>query len=211
MPQSGFGGGAPGSAAPRGAPRYDWPIARVGLPGRISGCRSCRSALSRSVSFPMPLGQMPAIILVYPAMRHPVLTRMRVLPVAAHPFVASADPIPVAPEPDISGLRRRAVFLHSYRGRLDRYHRTHVVVTWRGRDGNDTSAQRHRQYGNCYQIYCAKTGLSHMHSNGLAAHGGPRLVNPGLTQPGSRTVACRDFPVQRKTRTSVHKLKVKRP
>jgi hypothetical protein len=193
MPQSRIGGGAPGSAAPRAGPRYDRPIAWAGLAGRISGCRSCRSILSRSVSFPMPLGQMPSITLMHPAMRHPALARMRALPVAAHPFVASADPIPVASEPDISGLRRRAVFLHSYRGRLDRYHRTHIVVTWRGRDGNDASAQRHRQYGNCYQICCAKTGLSHMYSNGLAAHCGPRLVNPGLTPTGSWTVASATF------------------
>jgi hypothetical protein len=116
-----------------------------------------------SAALPMPLGEMPAIALMHPMVRHPSLVGMRVLPVTANPFVPTAIPAPVPAQPDVSGGGRGPVFLYA-RWRGSNCDNRAYVIPVRGCGSDHASAEYYRQHGNCYQLGCAKTGIRHMHS-----------------------------------------------
>jgi hypothetical protein len=122
-----------------------------------------RSAV-RLASLPVTLGEKPAIALMHPMVGYPALVRVRVLIMTGDPHVPTAFPTPVATEPDISGGGRRTVFLDPDRG-WGHHDSGAYVIPARGRRSDYASTKSYRQHGNCYQLGCVKTELTHMHSH----------------------------------------------
>jgi hypothetical protein len=118
---------------------------------------------ARLMSLPVTLGQIPAIALMHPMVGYPALVRMRVLPTTGDPLVPTTFPPPVATQPDISGGGRWTVFLDSDR-RRGHHDGGAYVVPARRRRSDYASTESYCQHGNCYQLGCAKTRLSHVHS-----------------------------------------------
>jgi hypothetical protein len=117
----------------------------------------------RLASLPVTLGEIPAIALMHPVVGYPALVRMRVLPMTGDPHVPTTFPAPIAAQPDIAGSGRRTVFLDSDRRRSDRDGGPYVISA-RRRRSDYAATESYRQHGNCYQLGCAETGLSHVHS-----------------------------------------------
>jgi hypothetical protein len=94
-----------------------------------------------SATLPMTFYEVPAIPLMNPVVRDPVLVRMRPLPVTGYPHVLTAFPAPVSRRPNEPALGGRSVCLHSYGWGRHHDRRARIVVAWWWRGSHDASAE----------------------------------------------------------------------